>query len=120
MKKSALLFVALMLSALLCGCTISSGLFTGFSYNASDKGISASYASFNGSITQRVSLKEGETLSFRYAEDETLKAFVKQNDTFLCDIADSLHYNVPQDGTYDISVAGVSSGGAFSLSWEID
>lgn len=120
MKKSALLFVALMLSALLCGCTISSGLFTGFSYNASDKGISASYASFNGSITQRVSLKEGETLSFRYTEDESLKAAVKQNDTVLYDITDSSAFTIPKDGSYDFSVEGKSSGGAFSLSWEID
>ena len=120
MKRVVILILALVLSVLLCGCTVTNGLFTGFSYNATDKAINASYASFNGSITQRLSLKEGDALTFRYTEDESLKAAVKQNGTPICTVADLQTFTVPADGIYDVSVEGKSAGGAFSLAWQID
>lgn len=120
MKKVLLLFVLLVMSAVLCGCTITNGVFTGFSHHATDKEINASYASFNGSIAQRLPLKEGDQVTFSYTGDDGLKAAVMQNGSNLCDITDSVTYTVPADGTYYFSVKGEATDGAFSLSWQID
>ncbi len=120
MKKVLFLLILLGLFAVLCGCTITNGVFTGFSYNATDEGINASYASFNGSIAQRLSLKEDDQITFSYTKDEGLKAAVKQDGAEIFEISDSLTFTVPADGTYDVSVGGKAADGAFSLSWQID
>ncbi len=120
MKKVMLLIILLTLAAILGGCTLMSGVFTLMSSNSTDHSIGASYASFNGFMAQRLSLKEGDTVTFSYTEDDNLKATVKQDNAVLCDIADSSTFAAPKDGTYEFSVEGQSTDGAFSLSWEID
>lgn len=120
MKKALILMMILVLCMLICGCTITSGVFTGFSRQSSDTSISASYLSFNGSMTKRLSLKEDETLRFAYEGRDGLRAIVEQGSNELCDISDGCTFTVPAQGTYDFTVEGNAQDGAFSLSWEIE
>jgi hypothetical protein len=120
MKKASIFIVVLLLSVFLCGCTITSGVFAGMSYNSSDTSLSASYRSFDGSITQRLSLKADDEVSFSYQGDDGLAAKVKQSGDVIADIADGSVVTVPTDGTYDFIVEGEAKAGAFSLTWSVE
>jgi hypothetical protein len=121
--KTKLIFIlatVLMLSVLLSGCTITSGVFTGMSSNSSDTSLNASYISFNGSITKRLPLKADDEVHFAYQSDDGLNGAVKQNGKEMFSITDSSVFTVPSDGTYDFTVEGSGKEGAFSLSWSIE
>lgn len=119
-KLILILSAILMLTALLCGCTITSGVFMGMSHSSSDTSLSASYLKFDGSIAKRVSLKADDEVHFSYQGDDGLTAAVKQGGDVITDITDTGEFTVPADGTYDFKVEGSAENGAFSLSWSIE
>ncbi len=119
-KLILILSIILMLALLLCGCTITSGVFTGMSHNSSDTSIGASYLTFDGSIAKRLSLKADDEVSFVFQGEDGLMAAVKQGDDVITDITDGSEFTVPADGTYDFTVEGEATEGAFSLSWSIE
>lgn len=119
--KMILVFAIIMvLAVLLCGCTITSGVFMGMSYNSSDTSLTANYKSFDGSITKRLSLKADDEVSFAFQGDSGFNTTVKQSGEELAVITDGSEFTVPADGTYDFTVEGKATDGAFSLSWSIE
>lgn len=120
MKKISIIAVALLVSVLLCGCTITSGVFTGLNHNSSDTSLNASYISFDGSITKRLPLKADDEVHFAYQDDDGLKGAVKQNGDEMFNITNSSVFTAPSDGTYDFTVEGNAKEGSFSLSWSIE
>ena len=109
-----------MLAVLLCGCTITSGVFMDMSHSSSDTSLSASYLKFDGLIAKRVSLKADDEVHFSYQGDDGLEATVKQSGEVIADIIDGNVFTVPADGTYDFTIKGSAENGAFSLSWSIE
>ncbi len=119
-RKIAMLLAAMAVTAVLAGgCTVSHGVFTGMSEQSSDTSLSASYASFDGSLSRRVQIGEGDTVTFRYEGGEGLRAAVKQGEDTLCEIADGTVFTAPEDGRYLFGIEGEAKNGAFTLSWEI-
>lgn len=119
-KLILILSAILMLTALLCGCTITSGVFMDMSHSSSDTSLSASYLKFDGLIAKRVSLKADDEVHFSYQGDDGLTAAVKQGSDVITDITDTGEFTVPADGTYDFTIKGSAENGAFSLSWSIE
>ena len=103
-----------------CGCTVSSGVFVGMSQRSSDTSLSASYASFDGSLTRSVLLNEGDEICFHYEGGAGLQAVVRKDGEVLCEIADGTTFTVPADGRYAFAVEGEAKDGGFALAWEID
>ena len=123
MKTKAMVLVlaiAVCTAAVLGGCTVSNGVFTGMSQQSGDISLGASYVSFDGSLARSISLKEGDKVSFSYEGGSDLAAAVKQNGETLFEISSGAVYTVQADGQYAFVVEGKDKNGAFSLSWEID
>lgn len=119
-KKAMVGSLVLILVVLICGCTITQGVFTCMSYQSSDTSLAANYQKFDGSIAKRVSLKAGDEVSFSYQPGEGLQAVVKQGKEELCVITDGGTFTAPDDDSYDYTVQGSAKIGAFLLSWEIE
>ena len=119
-KFTLLLVIAVLAAGIVGGCTVSSGVFMGFSQQSGDTSLSASYVSFDGSLARSVALKAGDEVSFSCEGGEGLKATVKQNGQELFEIDDDAVYTVPADGRYAFAIEGNAENGAFTLSWQID
>lgn len=118
MKKTILILLALGV-ALLCGCTVSHGIFSGMSQNATDTTLSASYLSFDGSLAKRVALEQGDVLTFSLSGGEDLPASVRLDGLSVCEITDGAAFTAPEKGTYELTLAGKAQNGSFLLSWKI-
>jgi hypothetical protein len=119
-KKIFILTLAMLLCVLICGCTITNGVFTGFSYHSSETSLQASFISFDGSITRRVSLKADDEVLFSYDGGDGLSAVVRKDGVELFDISGSSEFTAPSDGSYDFTVEGSAVDDVFSLSWQIN
>lgn len=118
MKKTMLLLLALG-AVLLGGCTVSSGIFAGMSQNATGTTLSASYASFDGSLSKRVALGQDDAVTFGLSGGEGLSASVRRNGLNVSGITDGAVFVAPEDGEYEFSLEGDAQNGSFFLSWEI-
>ncbi len=106
------------MAAIVCGCTVSNGVFIGMAQSSTDKSLSVSYISFDGSIEKRVPLKAGDEIKFSI-EGEGLAAAVIKDGKQIFDITDGGIFNVPEDGTYAFRLSGKAKNGSFKLAWEI-
>ena len=119
-RAALVLLIVVLVTVMVCGCTVKSGVFIGFTERSSDTSLSASYASFDGSLARRVSLKAGDMVRFRYEGGEGLRAAVRQSGNELCEITDGATFTAPEDGTYSFGVEGKAKDGSFSISWQTD
>ncbi len=120
-KKEWLVITAVVVMVgLLCGCTVSNGVFTGMSQQSSETSLSSSYVSFDGSLARRVSLKSGDEVSFSLEGGEGLQAVVKKDGEVICDITDGTTLTVNAEGSYLFTLQGEAKNGAFTLSWTIE
>lgn len=119
MRKAYAIF-ALLALCLLAGCTVSNGVFVGMSQSSTDTSLNASYASFSGSVERRVTLEEGDVVTFRYEGGEGLCALVKQDGEERMEISDGAVFTAAADGSYAFAVEGEAKDGAFLLSWQVD
>lgn len=106
------------MAAIVCGCTVSNGVFIGMAQSSTDKSLSVSYISFDGSIEKRVPLKAGDEIKFGI-EGGGLAAAVIKDGKQIFDIMDGGIFNVPEDGTYAFRLSGKANNGSFKLAWEI-
>lgn len=104
--------------ALACGCTISSGVFTGMSQSSTDTSLSASYVSFDGSLARRVSLKAGDEVTFGIEGGDGLEAAVMKGGESVCEITDGAVFTAAEDGAYDFTLRGKAENGSFALTWQ--
>jgi plastocyanin len=119
-KKTAAAVIAIMMTmVLLAGCTVTNGTFLVLNEQTSNTSFGASYKEFNGSMARKLDLKAGDRVTFRYLEDDALKASVQQGKEILFEIGDESEFTVPKDGSYTFKVEGTSDEGEFMLSWEI-
>lgn len=118
LKKLIVLIIVITIVMLICGCTISSGVFMEINRSSSDTSLQASYKSFDGSLTRRVSLKAGNEVTFYY-EGSGLQPVVKRGKDELVQITNGLVFNVLEDANYSFTVQGNNKNGAFSLSWVV-
>lgn len=119
-RKIYLILIAIIIITLLCGCTITKGTFIGIDQESSDTYLKVSYIKFNGSITRKMDLKEGDQVSFSYESNDNLQAVIRKGDEDILEIADGSTYTAPEDGRYNFIVEGKASDGDFELTWEID
>ncbi len=110
----------LLIAVLACGCTITSGIFSGMSQASTDTSLSASYQSFDGSFARRLTLHKGDNAVFSLEGGEGLCAAVKQHGEPIFSITDGSVFIAPENGKYDFAVSGESESGAFTLSWRIE
>ncbi|MGE5495556.1 MAG: hypothetical protein ACM3S4_09685 [Burkholderiales bacterium] len=114
---AALVFVMAM-AAIVCGCTVSNGVFIGMAQSSTDKSLSVSYISFDGSIEKRVPLKAGDEVKFSI-EGEGLVAAVIKDGKQMFSITDGGIFNAPEEGTYAFRLSGKAKDGSCKLAWEI-
>jgi hypothetical protein len=119
MRRAYAIF-ALLALCLLAGCTVSSGVFVSMSQISTDTSLNASFVSFNGCLERRVTLEEGDVVTFRYEGGEGLCASVKQDGEQQMEIADGTVFTADADGRYAFTVEGEAKDGAFSLSWQVN
>jgi hypothetical protein len=119
-RKGTAIALILIAAALIAGCTISSGVFTGMAQSSSDTSLSASYISFDGSVARRVNLKAGDTVTFRLEGGNGLQALVIKSGEELFSIADGAVFTVTEEGSYDFTLKGKAENGSFSLSWAVE
>jgi len=119
-KKWAVIAPVVLALGLLCGCTVSNGVFTGMSQQSSETSLSASYISFDGSMARRVPLKAGAVVNFCLEGGEGLQAVIKRNGEVVCEIADGTTFTADADGNYLFMMEGEAKNGAFTLSWKAE
>lgn len=119
MKKAIIPALALILIAMMAGCTMTNGIFTGFSSHSNDTSLSGSYLSFDGSVSRRLSLKAGDTVTFGW-EGGGLQPVVERDGEACYVIVDGGSFAIPEDGRYAFSVKGKDENGAFTLTWRIE
>jgi plastocyanin len=118
-KTAAAVIAVLMILVLSAGCSMTNGTFLMLNEQKSDTSFGASYKEFNGSMARKLDLKAGDRVTFRYLEDEALKASVQQGKDILFEIGDESEFTVPEDGKYTFKVEGTSADGEFLLSWDV-
>jgi hypothetical protein len=118
-KIAVTLTAILMILVLSAGCSMTNGTFLMLNEQKSDTSFGASYKEFNGSMARKLDLKAGDRLTFRYLEDDALKASVQQGNEILLEIGDESIFTAPEDGGYTLKVEGVSADGEFLLSWDV-
>lgn len=117
-RKASAFALVIALAVLACGCTISSGVFTGMSQSSTDISLTASYVSFDGSLARRVSLKAGDEVTFGLEGGDGLEAAVMKGGESVCAIADGAVFTADEDGTYDFTLRGKAENGSFALTWQ--
>ncbi len=117
---AVLIMLCLLAGALLAGCTVSNGVFTGMSHSSTDTTLSASYISFDGAYARLVPLKAGDEITFSLTGGEELNAAVERDGEELFSISGGNTFTAPEDGTYTFVMEGEGSNGSFSLSWVIE
>lgn len=120
LRKGTAITLVLLAAALAAGCTISSGVFVGMAQTSTDTSLSASYMSFDGSLTRRVELKAEDEVTFSLEGGEGLEALVIKDGQRLGGITDGGTFIAPGNGGYDFTLRGKAENGSFSLSWAVE
>lgn len=89
------------------------------SQSSSKTSLSASYNRFDGSLARRVSLNEGDEVSFILTGGNGLEAVVMDGTDAVFDILDGDVFTAPKDGRYDFTLQGQAENGSFSLNWQL-
>jgi hypothetical protein len=118
LRKGVAVALVLLVVTFAAGCTTSNGVFTGFSHSSTDTSLSASYVSFNGSLTRRVELKAGDEVTFSLEGGEGLEASVMKDGEPLAAILDGGTFTATESGNYDFGLKGKAENGSFTLSWQ--
>lgn len=117
--RAAALVLVIATAALACGCTVSNGMFTGMAQSSTDKSLSASYVSFDGSLARSVSLKAGDEVTFSLEGGEGLLAAVMKGGGSVFGITDGGVFTAAEAGTYEFGLSGKAENGSFTLSWQV-
>ncbi len=117
---AAVIALSLMAAALLGGCSVTSGVFTGMSESSTETSLSASYISFDGSFARQMSLQSGDEVTFSLSGGEGLDASVEKDGEDIFSISGGNAFTAPEDGTYTFIIQGENNNGSFSLSWEVE
>jgi hypothetical protein len=117
--RAAALVLVVATAILACGCTVSNGVFMGMAQSSTDKSLSASYISFDGSLARSVSLKAGDEVKFSLEGGEGLSAAVMKGGKSVFGITDGGVFTAAEGGTYDFTLSGKAENGSFSLGWQV-
>ncbi len=118
-RIAAALVLVTVMAALMCGCTVSSGVFIGMAQSSTDKSLAASYISFDGSLERRVPLKAGDEVKFSLEGGDGLNAAVLKDGKQMFAITSVSVFEASEDGTYAFKLSGKAENGSFALAWEI-
>lgn len=128
MKKAKILFIIIIVLTILtfCGCIYKSGVFMNLKTDYSENHMNASYSSFDGEISQKISFEKNDkvSVSFTFSKEKDEKicfeildingeALIEKENIFEGSII------MPEKGKYTIKVLGEKTKGDFNLEWEV-
>ncbi|MDQ0155474.1 hypothetical protein [Robertmurraya andreesenii] len=124
MKKMGLLFLSVLMSLYLVGCTGGSYVITIGEINSTKNSLSGEYNQFSGHYYAKVKLDNQETLVLNFSAEtkkgELIARVIDSDGKTIKTLKPGDTVELNQSGQYKLQIEGEKHQGSFTMSWEIE